>query len=198
MILFYPMLLVAAGVVLHRAGVYSGGAVGLSGAAAAGAGGVLRQCGGGAVSDDAIVRVCHRLCLGRAASDHHARTLAPKYSATSRRDAAANPSFGYSILIYGLLGSLMQGIRPLFRRGRWELPVLMTGIGTGLLLIIEHLWICFLRGRFFFSEEIWMNIGTTALLSMMVSPLLFLGVHWLSAVAGYQIRYDGLRLRRSW
>jgi hypothetical protein len=113
-------------------------------------------------------------------------------------DAAANPSFGYSILIYGLLGSLMQGIRPLFRRGRWELPVLMTGIGTGLLLVIEHLWICFLRGRFFFSEEIWMNIGTTALLSMMVSPLLFLGVHWLSAVADYQVRYDGLRLRRSW
>jgi hypothetical protein len=113
-------------------------------------------------------------------------------------DAAANPSFGYSILLYGLLGSLMQGIRPLFRRGRWELPVLMSGIGTGLLLIIEHLWICFLRGRFFFSEEIWMNIGTTALLSMMVSPVMFLVVHWLSGVAGYQIRYDGLRLNRSW
>jgi len=113
-------------------------------------------------------------------------------------DVAANPSFGYSILIYGLLGSLMQGIRPLFRRGRWELPVLMTGIGTGLLLVIEHLWICFLRGRFFFSEEIWMNIGTTSLLSMMVSPLLFLVVYWLSGIAGYQIRYDGLRLRRSW
>jgi hypothetical protein len=113
-------------------------------------------------------------------------------------DSSANPSFGYSILLYGLLGSLMQGIRPLFRRGRWELPVLMTGIGTSLLLLIEHLWICFLRGRFFFSEGIWMNIGTTALLSMMVSPVLFLLVHWLSGVSGYQIRYDGLRLRRSW
>ena len=40
-----------------------------------------------------------------------------------------SPSFGYSILLYGLLGSLMQGIRPLFRRGRWELPVLLCGIG---------------------------------------------------------------------
>lgn len=111
---------------------------------------------------------------------------------------AANPSFGYSIALYGLLGALMQGIRPLFRRGRWELPVLMTGIGTALLLTIEYLWISFLRGSFWFSEAIWLNIGTTALLSMMISPLLFLLVHWLSRVSGYQIRYEGLELRRPW
>lgn len=110
----------------------------------------------------------------------------------------ASPSFGYSILLYGLLGSLMQGIRPLFRRGRWELPVLMCGIGTAILLTIEHLWFCFLRGRFFFPEEIWLHIGTTALLSMMISPVIFLFVHTLSRLAGYQIRYDGLDLKRAW
>jgi len=110
----------------------------------------------------------------------------------------ASPSFGYSILLYGLLGSLMQGIRPLFRRGRWELPVLMCGLGTALLLTIEHLWFCFLRGRFFFPEEIWLHIGTTALLSMMISPVIFLLVHRLSRLAGYQIRYDGLELKRAW
>jgi hypothetical protein len=112
--------------------------------------------------------------------------------------ATTSPSFGYSILLYGLLGSLMQGIRPLFRRGRWELPVLMCGLGTALLLTIEHLWFCFLRGRFFFSEEIWLHIGTTALLSMMISPVIFLLVHTLSRLAGYQIRYDGLELKRAW
>ena len=32
---------------------------------------------------------------------------------------AGDVSFGYSILLFGLTGSLMQGIRPLFRRGRW-------------------------------------------------------------------------------
>lgn len=112
--------------------------------------------------------------------------------------AMASPTFGYSIVLYGLLGSLMQGIRPLFRRGRWELPVLMTGLGTAMLLTIEHLWFCFLRGRFFFSEAIWLNIGTTALLSMMISPVLFLLVHWLSVLSGYQIRYEGLELKRSW
>jgi hypothetical protein len=111
---------------------------------------------------------------------------------------AASPSFGYSILLYGLLGSLMQGIRPLFRRGRWELPVLMCGLGTALLLTFEHLWFCFLRGRFFFSEAVWLHIGTTALLSMMISPVIFLLVHKLSRLSGYQIRYDGLELKRAW
>ena len=66
--------------------------------------------------------------------------------------ATANPTFGYSIVLYALLGSLMQGIRPLFRRGRWELPVLMTGVATALLLVIEYLWISFLRGGFCLSR----------------------------------------------
>jgi hypothetical protein len=111
---------------------------------------------------------------------------------------AANPTFGYSIALYALLGSLMQGIRPLFRRGRWELPVLMTGLGTALLLIMEYLWISFLRGSFTFSEATWLNVGTTALLSMMVSPLCFLFIHWLSKTSGYRIRYEGIQLRRPW
>lgn len=110
----------------------------------------------------------------------------------------ASPTFGYSIVLYALLGSLMQGIRPLFRRGRWELPVLMSGLATALLLIIEHLWFCFLRGRFFFSEDIWLNAGTTALLSMVLSPLLFLLIHWMAYLCGYHIRYESLQLRRSW
>ncbi|MGI8601499.1 MAG: hypothetical protein ACR2OZ_00705 [Verrucomicrobiales bacterium] len=110
----------------------------------------------------------------------------------------ANPAFGYSIALYGLLGSLMQGIRPLFRRGRWELPVLMTGVATALLLTFEYLWIGFLRGSFSISQATWMNIGTTALLSMMISPLLFFLIHWLSREADYQIRYEGIKLRQPW
>jgi hypothetical protein len=112
--------------------------------------------------------------------------------------AAASPTFGYSIVLYALLGSLMQGIRPLFRRGRWELPVLMVGVASALMLIVEYLWISFLRGGFSFPEAAWLNIGTTALLSTMVSPLLFLLIHKFSQFSGYQIRYDGLRLRRPW
>lgn len=123
---------------------------------------------------------------------------ASSVAATDGLATPASPAFGYSIVLYAVLGSLMQGIRPLFRRGRWELPVLMSGLATALLLLIEHLWFCFLRGRFFFSEDIWLNAGTTALLSMALSPLLFLLVHWISRLCGYQIRYETLQLKRSW
>jgi hypothetical protein len=109
-----------------------------------------------------------------------------------------NLTFGYSIFLYGLMGALMQGIRPLFRRGRWELPMLMTGVATGLLLVLENLWLSFIRGTFAFDEATWLNIGTTALLSMATSPLLFLFIRWLSRVSGYRISYEGLKLRRSW
>ena len=110
----------------------------------------------------------------------------------------ANPHFGFSIVLYGLMGSLMQGIRPLFRRGRYELPVLMTGVATGLLLTIEYLFISFLRGSFDFSRDMWFNIGTTSMLAMMISPAMFLIIHWLSRLSGYQMRFDGLKSRRSW
>ncbi len=49
--------------------------------------------------------------------------------------------FGYSILLFAVLGAFMQGLRPLFRRGRWELPIILTGVGTFLFLLI-HLCLC--------------------------------------------------------
>jgi hypothetical protein len=33
---------------------------------------------------------------------------------------------------------------------------------------------------------------------MMISPVIFLLVHKLSRLSGYQIRYDGLELKRAW
>lgn len=105
-------------------------------------------------------------------------------------------TFGFSIFLYALLGSFMQGIRPLFRRGRWELPVLMTGIGTFLLLLMEYLWINFRRGGFVFPVEIWYHLLTTALLSMFVAPLIFFLIDTLAKLSGYRIRYTGLTKRR--
>ena len=105
-------------------------------------------------------------------------------------------TFGFTIFLYALLGCFMQGIRPLFRRGRWELPVLMTGIGTFLLLLLEFLWINFRRGGFVFPVEIWYHLFTTALLSMFVAPLIFFLIDTLARLSGYRIRYTGLTNRR--
>lgn len=100
--------------------------------------------------------------------------------------------FGYSILLFALMGSFMQGIRPMFRRGRWELPVLMVGIATMSHLIVEYLFINFKRGEFYFPKEVWYRIWTSALLSVLVAPFLFIGLHWLAKRTNFKIRYEGL------
>jgi hypothetical protein len=43
---------------------------------------------------------------------------------------------GYSMTLFAVAGTLMQGIRPLFKKGRWELPVVMVGVATALWLFI--------------------------------------------------------------
>lgn len=104
--------------------------------------------------------------------------------------------FGYSIVLYGLMGSLMQGIRPMFRQGRWELPILMSGVATFLLLVLEYLLINFQRGEFLFPKSVWYLSATSAIFAMLLSPLFFLFVYWLARRTGYRIRFEGLVEKR--
>lgn len=107
--------------------------------------------------------------------------------------AGGELSFGTSILLFGLFGSLMQGVRPLFKRGRLELPVLMTGFAMFGWLLSQFLVITFIRGSFSFPGEVWSKMITDTLLAMLVAPLLFLVLHGLARWTSYEIRYDGLR-----
>ena len=110
-------------------------------------------------------------------------------------DFSSHLAFGYSIFLYGLLGSMMQGIRPLFRRGRWELPVLMTGVATFLLLLLTYLVMEFRSGDFSFPSTIWYFMLASSVLSMIVSPVMFLILYRLSRASNYQIRFEGLSYR---
>jgi hypothetical protein len=104
-------------------------------------------------------------------------------------------AFGYSILIFGVLGLLMQGIRPLFKKGRWELPVLMVGVATAMWLIIQYLLINFLHGGFVFTTAVCYKIITTVMFAMLAAPLLYLMLHILARLTNYEIKYEGLRYR---
>ena len=106
--------------------------------------------------------------------------------------------FGYTIFLYGLLGSLMQGVRPLFRRGRWELPSIMIGVATLLLLFFEYIFINFRRGDFYFPVEVWHKILSSSLFSILIAPLVFLMLYRLARRSGYRIRYEGLSRRREY
>ena len=85
------------------------------------------------------------------------------------------------------VGALMQGVRPLFRRGRWEFPLLMVGVATVILLAMEWFIVSFQRGSFEVSSEFWYRSWTSALLGMLASPLLFFLIFKLAKATGFRI-----------
>jgi hypothetical protein len=101
--------------------------------------------------------------------------------------------FGISIIMFGFLGTFLQGVRPLFKRGRLELPVLLVGVTTFLWLLLEYLMMTFLRGSLFFPAAIFSKMITDTLLAMLAAPLLFLLLYSLAGLSRYEIKYDGLR-----
>lgn len=101
--------------------------------------------------------------------------------------------FGISIVVFGLMGTFLQGVRPLFKRGRLELPVLLVGLTTFIWLLLEYLMMAFLRGSFHFTTAVWSKMITDCMLAMLASPLLFLLLYSLAGLSRYEIKYDGLR-----
>jgi hypothetical protein len=116
--------------------------------------------------------------------------------ADSELGAGSHPlPFGLSIVLFGMLGTLLQGIRPLFKRGRLELPVLMVGLATFVWLMSQYLIITFLRGSLQFPAGVWSKMITDSLLAMLAAPLIFLLLYSLARLSSYEIKYEGLRYR---
>lgn len=101
--------------------------------------------------------------------------------------------FGISIILFALAGVFLQGVRPLFKRGRVELPVMLVGFTTFCWLLIEYLLMTFFRGALFFPASVWIKMVTDTMLAMLASPLLFLLLYSLAGLSRYEIRYEGLR-----
>ncbi len=106
--------------------------------------------------------------------------------------------FGFTIFIFGIMGALIQGVRPLFKRGRWELPVFMIGLCTGLGLLLEYLIISFHRGGLETSPELWWKMLMTAMFSSLVSPFLLLLLSRAADRMRYRIRMEGLKRRHTY
>ncbi len=127
-----------------------------------------------------------------------ARYHVPVYSAEG---LTGTPSpeipFGFTILLFGLLGSFIQGVRPLFRRGRWELPVFMVGVCTLVGIMIEYLLISFHRGGFIWTTELWFKILMTSLFSMLAAPFILLLFSKMAKWTGYKIRMEGITRKYS-
>lgn len=99
--------------------------------------------------------------------------------------------FGFTIFIFGLMGAFIQGVRPLFRRGRWELPVFLIGLCVSLGLLLEYFLISFQRGGLEFSMELWWKILMTGIFTTLVSPFLLLLFSRVAKRVGYKIQISG-------
>lgn len=103
--------------------------------------------------------------------------------------------FGYSIVLYAFMGFLMQGIRPLFREGKWHVSALLTGVATFLYLFAEFMLITFIRGDFIVTRGVILKISFCSLLTMLLSPVVFWVLFKFAALFNHTIRYDGLKAR---
>lgn len=97
-------------------------------------------------------------------------------------DGNVEISFGWSILLYAVLAAIMHGLKPLFNRGRWEVHCVLSGVCTSLILLAQYLMISFRRGSLIFDSEVWWQIGGPGLLAMLMAPLAFWSLHWLSGL----------------
>lgn len=102
---------------------------------------------------------------------------------------------GYSVVLFAIAGALMQGIRPLFKRGRWEFPVFMVGIATFTWLLVEFLLMSFLRGSFEFHNGLSTKLITCSLLGMLVSPIILFVLHMLANWFNYEVKHESFVYR---
>ncbi len=99
---------------------------------------------------------------------------------------------GWSILLFALLGSGMSGLRPLFKRGRWEIHCLMSGLCTSSIVLAEFLMISVRRAALYgapieFSRDIWWRIGGPGLVALVLAPVVFFFLKSLAALVGYSL-----------
>ncbi len=104
--------------------------------------------------------------------------------------------FGYSILLFGAMGFLMQGIQPLFKQGKWQFSAFLSGIAIFLYLATEYAIINFVRGDFSLSQATFMQMVFTSLLTMLFSPFVFWLLFRIAKFCDHSINPDAGRKRR--
>jgi cell shape-determining protein MreD len=112
------------------------------------------------------------------------------------RDPVESLRFGYSIILYGIIGYLMQGIQPLFREGKWQFSAFLVGVSIFVYLVAEYLIINFVRGDFVFPRATLFQIVFTSTLTMLFSPLVFWILFHIAERFGHEIRFEGLKKKR--
>ncbi len=112
------------------------------------------------------------------------------------RQQVENLRFGYSILLFGGMGFLMQGIQPLFKQGKWHFSALLSGIAVLLYLTAEYTIINFVRGEFTLSRATMLQMTYTSVLTMLFSPIVFWMLFTIARSCDHSIKPEAGRRRR--
>lgn len=121
---------------------------------------------------------------------HTNMTLVWNADQTQLLDVNVEVALGWSIVVYAILGGLLNGFRPLFQRGRWEIHGLLTGLCTSFIVLAEYLMLTFRREPvvFVFDKEIWWRIGGAGLVAALLSPVFFFVFNYVAFLAGYELQ----------
>lgn len=93
-------------------------------------------------------------------------------------DGQPEIGLGWSVVIYLALGAGLQGIRPMFLRGHWELHAFGSGLVTILLLMAQFAMLSFRRldEGFVFNDLVLWRILVPGSIAFLVSPLVYFGL----------------------
>jgi hypothetical protein len=105
--------------------------------------------------------------------------------------------FGYSILLFGGMGFLMQGIQPLFKQGKWQFSAMLSGISVFLYLATEYAIINFVRGDLVINRPTILQMLYTSILTMLVSPVIFWMLFRIAKSCHHSIKPEAGRRRRA-
>jgi len=102
-------------------------------------------------------------------------------------DGSYEIALGSSVVLYGVLGGLISGFRPLFQRGRWEIHCLLSGFACSIIVFAEYLMITFRREPviFVFTPNIWWSIAASGIVATLLSPFFFFALNYLALRTGY-------------
>jgi hypothetical protein len=107
-----------------------------------------------------------------------------------------NLRFGYSILLFGGMGFLMQGIQPLFKQGKWQFSAMLSGIAVFLYLAAEYAIINFVRGDFILIQPTVLQMLYSSILTMLFSPIIFWVLFRIAKACDHSINPEAGRRRR--
>jgi hypothetical protein len=104
--------------------------------------------------------------------------------------------FGYSIILFGAVGFLMQGLNPIFRQGKWHFSAILSGIAIFIYLTAEFILISFIRGDFTMTRSVLRLLVYTSVFTMALSPVVFWILYRVAKLFDYSIYPDAIKSKR--